>query len=145
MENKEYVEGKSKARIVFFGFIGGCSIIGLSLIFYAEKKLATIYELAASTPYEAFSELNRLFIWYIILPFGIFFSLQALYLFRLSIKTLKAGTYPPPDVMMPFKTPVRRGFKARLLSAALLIGCILLFGTIVLGFMVWRELITMYL
>ncbi len=110
--NSQYVEGNSRVRLALFAFLGLCGIIGFLLKQIAEKKIeqlnATTNIVAAST------ELNNIFIKFLIIPLSIFCTIQGVYLLRLGIKTMVAGIHPPPGIKMPFRTKIQIGAAAKL-------------------------------
>jgi hypothetical protein len=110
--NSQYIEGNSRVRHILFAFLGCWGLIGFLLKQIADKKIEQLY--TTSNTAATLTELNNIFVNYLIIPFSVFCAIQGVYLLRLGMKTICAGVHPPPGVKMPFRTKIQTGTAAKL-------------------------------
>jgi len=128
--NSQYIEGNSRVRLALFAFLGFWGLIGFLLKQIAEKKIEQLN--TASNTAAALIELNNIFLNFLIIPLSIFCTIQGIYLFRLGVKTIRAGIHPPPDVRMPFRTKIQTGAAAKLSAIGYLFAGACTFAVIVI-------------
>jgi hypothetical protein len=136
--NSQYIEGNSRIRIALFAFLGCWGLIGFLLKTVAEKKLEQINALGNAT--EALSQMNDIFLKFLILPLSMFCTIQGIYLLWLGTKTIRAGIHPPPGVNVPFRTRIQTGSKAKLSGITYLFAGACNFVIIVLLFAMRHEI-----
>ncbi|MBI5676034.1 MAG: hypothetical protein HZC48_09460 [Nitrospirae bacterium] len=110
--NNQYIEGNSRVQLALFAFLCICSLIGFLLKQIAEEKIEQLNTVTNTTA--ALSELNNIFVNFLIIPLSIFCTIQGIYLLRLGMKTIRAGVHPPPGVRMPFRAKIQTGVAAKL-------------------------------
>lgn len=99
--NRNYVEGNSKARFVFFAFLVVWIASGFTLIEMAENKIAEITSNNASV---LLSEMSRIYFLHVTLPMSLFFATFGAYMIFTGLRTVQTRTYPPPGMLLPFKS-----------------------------------------
>jgi hypothetical protein len=132
--NSQYIEGNLRVRYTLFAFLCIGGLIGYFLKQIVEKKIEQLN--AAINTTAALTELNNIFVNFIIIPLSIFCAIQGIYLLRLGVKTIRAGVHPPPGVKMPFRTKIQIGAAAKL-------SAIVYFFAAVCGFVVIALLLKM--
>jgi hypothetical protein len=95
---------------------------------------------AAGNAAEALTQLNEIFLKFLIAPLSVFCAIQGIYFLWLAVKTMRAGVYPPPGVKMPFRTKVQTGLKANITAITSLFAGVCNFAIIAVLLMMRHEI-----
>ena len=101
-KDKQYIEGDRRTRLMFFAFLA-VGIIGSLFALLALEYLRDV------------------FTWPMLLPPLLALFIVGIYHIWIGARTMHAGIYPPPGVMMPFKQQLQTGLVAYFIAAGQII------------------------